>query len=129
MPSLPDHAVLRECLRQGHGVTALPGGGCARYVFSEDVTYRRDTDGRMWVHTDRGNASYRDLLQHSGLNLQVVVDRNPDGSESLLLVLTGHLAAPESGVDHRFHVRSAYLEAESGQRTPVALDRLGLACD
>lgn len=129
MPLLPDHAALREFLRQGRGVTALPGGGCARYVFSEEVAYRGDAEGRVWLSLERGNESYRALLQHSGLNLQVVVARNPDGSESLLLVLTGHLAANGTGREQRFHVRSAYLEAESGERTPVDPGRLGLASD
>lgn len=121
--------MLRELLDQGRGVLALPGGGCARYVFSEDVTFRRDARGQLWVKLERGNASYRELLQRSGLNLHVVAARNADHSEALLLVVNGHLATPGEGPEQRLHLRAAYLEAESGERIAIPLPDLALAED
>lgn len=118
--------VLRELLLQGRGVLALPGGGCARYVFSEDVDYHHGDDGCMRVRVERGNASYRELVHRSGMNLHLVVRRNPDQTEALLLVLHGHLMDSEAGGESVLRVASAYLEEESGQRTPVALADLGL---
>jgi hypothetical protein len=126
---LPENAPLRELLARGRGVLALPGGGCARYVFCEDVAYRRDPAGRLWVTLERGNDSYRDLLQRSGLNLQIVAARNPDQSEALLLVVCGQLAAPDGTPEQRLHLRAAYLEAESGERTALPLAALELAAD
>jgi hypothetical protein len=126
MESLPEPSALRELLLHGRGVLALPGGGCARYVFSEDVNFRRADDERLRVRVERGNASYRELVHRSGMNLHLVVRRNPDQTEALLLVLHGHLVDLETGAESEFQVTSAYLEEESGRRTPLALADLGL---
>lgn len=127
MTSLPDLATLGQLLLQGQGVLALPGGGCARYVFSEDVAFHRAGDGRLLVRVTRGNDSYRELVHRSGMNLHVVVCRNPDQTEALLLVLHGQMESRGTGADSELRVASAYLEEESGKRTPLSLDALGLS--
>lgn len=126
MSFLPEPELLRELLLHGRGVLALPGGGCARYVFSEDVNFRRADDGRLLVRVERGNASYRELVHRSGMNLHLVVRRNPDLTEALLLVLHGHLVDREAGTESELQVTGAYLEEESGRRTPLAPVTLGL---
>lgn len=126
MTSLPEPTELRELLRQGRGVLALPGGGCARYVFSEDVDYGQTSDGRLMVRVTRGNPSYRDLVHRSGMNLHIVARRHADQTESLLLVLHGHLRESPPDQLSELCVASAYVEEESGQRTPINPSALGL---
>lgn len=121
---IPDYADLHERLSRGRGVLALPGGGCARYVFSEEVDFRRDQQDHLLVRVDRGNDSYQDLIHRSALNLHIVLQHNPDGSEALHLVVSGHLVRMAAQPDSQLILRAAYLEAESGERTPLDLARL-----
>jgi hypothetical protein len=108
-------AALRLPLREpGAGILALPSGGCARYILSTVVQYTWDARGRPVFACDRSNPEQTQLLEHSTLSLRIDVEKNPDGSDRMHLLLIGRME-PQDERYFVLNVDRAQLVHETGE--------------